>query len=103
MSSLTTKYNIGGLEVHVYGLSTLRPKSPVTVLFLLHGRGGDHTSFGPLIGAFHLPSLNAQAERQLYPPPKVLIEKGCSVLSINGIMDIDWWTVKRSMTPFFDS
>jgi predicted esterase len=89
MSSRATTYNIGGLEVHVYGLSTLRPKAPVTVLFLLHGRGHDHTSFAPLISGFNLPSLNAQAERQLYPPSMAVANEGYFVRSISGIMDID--------------
>jgi hypothetical protein len=36
---------IGGLHVHIHGLSTLKPGKPVTVVFLMHGRMGSHIDF----------------------------------------------------------
>jgi len=67
MSSQPATYNIGGLQTHIYGLSTLRAGLPVTILFLLHGRGYIHTAFAPFISEFDLTALNARADakRQL--------------------------------------
>jgi hypothetical protein len=58
-----TTYTIGGLQVHVHGLSTTN-NAPRTVLFLLHGRLSTHADFDPLIAKFDLAKLNAQAKRR---------------------------------------
>jgi hypothetical protein len=66
-TTMTTEakvFSIGGLQITIHGLSTLGPSSPVTVLFLLHGRLHDSSMFLPSITAFNLPALNARENLQ---------------------------------------
>jgi hypothetical protein len=59
--------SIGGLKLDIYGLSTLHPQSGISVLFLLHGRLRDSSSFDETISWLDLPALNARDDfrRQL--------------------------------------
>ena len=60
---------IGGLKVFVYGLDKVKDEIPRVVLFLLHGRGGDHTQFEEFIEFLDLKSVNRnRTRRQLYAP-----------------------------------
>ena len=54
------KYAIGGLPVHIHGLSTLSKSTPIAILFLLHGRGGTKEDFDEAIGNINLPALNSR-------------------------------------------
>jgi hypothetical protein len=67
MNSEETTVAIGGLKVHIYGLETLRLEIPVTGLFLLHGRCGDHSEFKNTIARLNLKFLNLREDlkRQL--------------------------------------
>jgi hypothetical protein len=56
---------IGGLQVHIYGLSFLRDSTPVVVLFLLHGSWSSEDQCSPIISRLALNSLNERASRQL--------------------------------------
>jgi|SRR5579862_7926587 len=65
---------IGGLKVFVYGLDKVKDEIPRVVLFLLHGRGGDHTQFEEFIESLDLKSINRnRTRRQLYAPGGVKI------------------------------
>jgi hypothetical protein len=56
---------VGGLQIHIYGLSLLRHSAPVVVLFLLHGSQGSEDQCSPIISRLALDSLNEKAPRQL--------------------------------------
>lgn len=58
---------IGGLECFVYGLDKVKDEIPRVVLFLLHGRGSDHSCFEEFIRFLDLRSINrSRVKRQLY-------------------------------------
>ena len=59
------QFIIGGLQVHIYGLSLLRDSVPVVCLFLLHGSSGSEDQCSPIITRIALDSLNQMASRQL--------------------------------------
>jgi len=55
---------IGGLQIHIYGLSLLRDSAPVVVLFLLRGSLGSEDPCSRIISRLALDSLNEMAPRQ---------------------------------------
>jgi hypothetical protein len=59
-----TLYSIGGLRVHIHGLSTLIKTVPVTVLFLIHGRLGSEADFLCFVTILDIPTLNARPDRK---------------------------------------
>jgi len=66
-----TKLIIGGMEVFVYGLDTVKTEIPRVMLFLLHGRGGTHADFDEFIKFLDLRSINrSRVKRQLLRPPR---------------------------------
>jgi hypothetical protein len=62
------EYAIGGLRVHIHGLSTLSKASKIAVVFMLHGRGGSKDTFDETIEKVNLAELNSRkdAKAQLY-------------------------------------
>ena len=98
MTTETKVFSIGGLQINIHGLSSLSQLTPVTILFLLHGRLHDSSMFFPAITAFNLPALNCQnnLQRQLYPLHRLWLTIDWYVLSTSETMDIDKLSIRRS-------